>query len=82
MDNKYKIKIKQDFGRCGYYNPKTRKNEKLGFVLTKDGMNCIPGAGWFTSIADVMLGVKVHLKTGDTQEFHTEYKKLKKLQQN
>lgn len=77
MSDKYKIKIKRDWGRYGFWNPKTRRNEKTGFVVVKDHCNCIPGAMWFRTIEDAMRGVQAHMNVGDTMEWHDEYKRLK-----
>ncbi len=74
---KYKIKIKRDFGKYGYYNSQTRKNEFTGFVVTKGGANVIPGAGWFNTISDAILGCKIHSITGDNMYFHTLYRHIK-----
>lgn len=74
MTGKYKIEIKRDFGRYGYWNAATRRCERTGFVVTQDGCNCIPGAGWFRTIEQAMIGIKVHMRTGDTAAFHAEYR--------
>ena len=73
---KYKIKIKRDFGRYGYYDSKTRKNIRTGFVVTDGICNIIPGACWFKTVEEAMLGVEVHMKTGDTMAWHGEYRRL------
>lgn len=75
--SKYKIKIKRDFGPYGFWNSDTRQNEYTGFVVVKDGCNCMPGAVWFRTIADAMLAVEVHMITGDDPEFYSVYKQKK-----
>jgi len=72
----YQIKIKRDFGRYGYWDSKLRKNIRQGFVVVKGHCNCIPGAMWFKTIEQAMLGVEVHMETGDTMEFHDRYRQL------
>lgn len=77
MKSKYQIKIKRDFPKYDWYDSTTRSNKHLGFVVVKDGCNCIPGACWFRTIEDAMLGIEIHMKTGDTPAFHTEWKKMR-----
>lgn len=74
---KYRIRIKRDFGPYGWYDSKTRTNRRDGFVVTQGECNCIPGAGWFKTIEDAFVGIQAHMKTGDTMDFHTEYRRLK-----
>lgn len=78
MATPYKIKIKRDFGQYGWYDSETRTNKKLGFVVVQGGCNCIPGAGWFKSIADAMIGIEAHMIAGDTMGFYEVYKALKR----
>jgi hypothetical protein len=40
------IKPKRDFGSTGFYDSKTRRNVKEGWVIVKDGCNVMPGATW------------------------------------
>lgn len=82
MVMKYQIKLKRDWGRFGFWNPATRRNEKLGWVVVLGGCNCIPGAMWFRTIADAMLAVEVHMITGDTMAFHDKYREMKKGRSN
>jgi hypothetical protein len=85
MTAKYKIVIKRDFGPGkGYWmegagDVGTGKFGfvKSGFVVTKGGCNAVPGAGWFRTIKDAMLGIEVMEMTGDNQKFHEVYKAMK-----
>jgi hypothetical protein len=73
---KYKIVVKRDFGRFGWYDSETRTNRRDGFVVTDGICNIIPGAGWFPTIADAMIGIEAHMISGDTKEFHDTYRRL------
>lgn len=73
---KYKIVIKKDFGKYGWYDSETRSNKRLGFVVVKGGCNVIPGAGWFKNIPQALLGVRIHSITGDTMDFHTMWRHI------
>ena len=85
MAKEYKIVIKRDFGpgkghwMKGAGDTGTDKYGfvKTGFVVVKGGCNCIPGAGWFRTVKDAMLGVEVHAMTGDTAKFYEVYRALK-----
>lgn len=77
MAIKYKISIKRDWGPYGYWNSKTRRNEKTGFVVGNPGGNCMPGAVWFETIEDAMIGIEAHVKTGDCLAWYDEYKRIK-----
>ena len=82
---KYKIKIKRDFGSgpghwltdAGTGGTGKYGFVKTGFVVVKDHCNCIPGACWFRTIEDAMLGIQAHMKTGGTMDWHEEYRRLK-----
>lgn len=76
-DRKYQIKVKRDFGPRGWYDSKTRSNRRDGFVVTDGICNIIPGACWFSTIEDAMIGIKAHMAVGDTMAWHDEYKRLK-----
>ncbi len=80
MTKRYRINIKRDWGRYGFWNPETRTCEKQGFVVTHGNTNCIPGAGWFKTIEDAFIGIKAHMIAGDTMAFHDEYRRLLKEQ--
>lgn len=59
---KYHIKPKLDWGRYGYWNPKTRRWERTGFVVcdaTCPIINVMPSATWFRTIADAMRGIEL-----------------------
>jgi hypothetical protein len=73
----YKIKVKRDFGKFGWYDSETRSNRRDGFVVTDGICNVIPGACWFKTIEDAMVGVQAHMMSGDTMEWHSTYAKLK-----
>lgn len=74
---KYKIKVNRDFGRYGWYDAETRTcNRRDGFVVTDGLCNIIPGACWFKTIEDAMLGIKAHIISGDTAEWHQTYARL------
>lgn len=77
---KYQIKIKRDWNQYGYWNNVTRKMEKTGFVVVQNGLNCIPGACWFKTIEDAMIGIQAHMITGDCSDFYDVYKKMKNKQ--
>lgn len=72
---KYKIVIKRDFGRYGYWNPETRKNERTGFVVTDGICNVMPGATWFRTVADAMRAIRIFDEVnGDASAFWWEMK--------
>ena len=79
--SKYHIKIKRDWGQYGWYCSKTRtSNRRDGFVVTHDsahGCNCMPGAAWFETIEDAMIGIQAHMNVGDCAEWYDEVKRLK-----
>lgn len=56
---KYKIKIKRDFGRYGWYDSKTRTNRFDGFVVTDGFCNVMPGAVWFKTVACAMDAIAI-----------------------
>lgn len=59
----FKIMPKRDFGESGFYDDKTRRNVKEGWVVTREGCNPMPGATWAhtqagaTQLIDVFLAV-------------------------
>lgn len=55
--SKYHIKLKRDFGPHGFLI--NGKQIHRGFVVVKDGCNCMPGATWFLTEADAMLAIEV-----------------------
>lgn len=61
---KYKIVIKRDFGPYGYWNPKTRQNEKKGFVVTDGFCNIMPGATWFRTVEEAMGAIRIFDEVG------------------
>ena len=72
----YQIVPKLDFGLYGYWNPETRRNEKIGFVVTDGICNIIPGACWFRTEEEANIGIEAHKITGDTKEWHVVYRRL------
>ena len=62
MNGKYEIRVKQDVGRYGYYNSKTRRNERTGFVVCQGIVNVIPGACWFKTIEEAMRFVRAAIQ--------------------
>lgn len=74
---KYHIKVKRDFGRYGYYDSKTRRNIRTGYVVTDGHCNIIPGACWFKTIEDAFIGIEAHRITGDAVAFYEVYRRLK-----
>lgn len=89
MASKYRIVIKRDFGSGpGHWLPNAGNTGtgnygfvKSGFVVVKDGCNCIPGAMWFRTVGEAMLGIKAHLIAGDTQKWHDVFRGLKALKE-
>lgn len=73
---KYQIRVKRDWGRYGWYDAKTRTNRRDGFVVTDGSCNIIPGAGWFETIEEAMVGIEAHRIAGDTAAWHGVYKQL------
>ena len=81
----YKIQIKRDFGPgkghwmkgAGSAGTDNYGFVKSGFVVVKGGCNCIPGAGWFRTVADAMIGIEALEMTGDNAGFHETYRALK-----
>lgn len=59
MTGKYQIKIKRDWGRYGFWNPKTRRLEKQGFVVVKGGCNIMPGAVWFKTVEQAIRAIAI-----------------------
>lgn len=72
----YQIVPKRDFGKYGYWNSETRRNEFVGFVVTDGFCNIIPGACWFRTEEEAKIGIEAHKITGDTFAWHAEYKRL------
>lgn len=85
MTDKYRIAIKRDFGNGkGYWLPNagdvgTMKFGwvKSGFVVVKDGCNCIPGAMWFRTVDEAMDGIRAHMIAGSTMAWHDEFKRIR-----
>lgn len=73
----YIIQAKKDFGKQGYYDAATRSTINMGWIVTKDGANAIPGAGWFHTLAEAGVGMNVHiLSDGDADRYHAMYSAL------
>lgn len=73
----YQIKVKRDWGRYGWYDAATRTcGNRGGFVVTDGICNIIPGACWFKTIEDAMVGIEAHKLVGDTQAWHATYRRL------
>ena len=64
---KYRIKPKQDFGPKGFLI--NGQWVRSGFVVTKSGCNCMPGATWFQTISDAMHAIRVLEQTGGGPRF-------------
>ena len=80
MKKKYRIKIKRDFGRYGWWDPQTRSNRYDGFVVTNGGIiNVMPGACWFKTIEDAFIGIEALeiSKQRGTRNFYEVFKLLK-----
>ena len=70
MATKYKIVIKRDFGPYGYWNSKTRRNERKGFVVTDGICNVMPGATWFRTVEEAMRAIQILVEVdGDADAF-------------
>lgn len=65
--SKYRIVPKQDFGRRGFWIDGAWV--KTGFVVTRNGCNCMPGATWFRTVEDAMTGIRVFEETGGGDAF-------------
>lgn len=64
------IKPKRDFGETGFYDSKTRRNVKEGWVIVKDGCNAMPGATWAHNLAEAQQMIDVYMAVdGDAQKF-------------
>lgn len=85
MTGKYQIKIKRDFGGgkgfwmkgAGDVGTGNYGFVKSGFVVVKDGCNCIPGACWFRTVDEAMDGIRAHMIAGSTMAWHDEYKRIR-----
>jgi hypothetical protein len=64
---KYRIKPKRDFGKLGFWID--GKWVRQGFVVTRDGGNCMPGATWFRTVADAFAGIRALEETGGGDAF-------------
>ena len=71
--SKYHIKIKRDCGPYGW------SNRRDGFIVLKDGCNCMPGAVRFKTIEDAMLGIQAHMNVGGNSRLDW-YKEMKRLE--
>jgi hypothetical protein len=64
------IKPKRDFGSTGFYDEKTRRTVKEGWVIVKDGCNAMPGATWAHNVAEAHQLIDVLMAVdGDGQKF-------------
>jgi hypothetical protein len=64
------IKPKRDFGESGFYDSKTRRNVKEGWVIVKDGCNVMPGATWAHTQAEANQMIDVFMAVDqDGQKF-------------
>lgn len=66
--SKYRIVPKQDFGSGAGYLINGRY-VKRGFIVTRDGCNCMPGATWFETVAEAMRAIPVLEETGGSPAF-------------
>lgn len=64
---KYRIVPKRDFGPMGFWINKQWVRQ--GFVVTRDGCNCMPGATWFRTTAEAMRAIQALEDTGGGSEF-------------
>jgi hypothetical protein len=66
----FHIKPKRDFGESGFYDSKTRRNVKEGWVVVKDGCNPMPGATWAHTQAEATQMIDVFMAVDqDGQKF-------------
>lgn len=64
------IKPKRDFGETGFYDSKTRRNVKEGWVICKGGCNAMPGATWAHNLAEAHQMIDAFMAVGeDGQKF-------------
>jgi hypothetical protein len=79
MKKKYRIAIKRDFGRYGWWDSQTRSNRYDGFVVTNGGIiNVMPGACWFKTIEDAFIGIEaLEISEQDGRNFYEVFKLLK-----
>lgn len=64
----YTVQPKRDFGG----KPVLLDGEciEMGFVVTKGGMNVMPGATWFRTVDDAMDGIAAYIVAeGDAEKF-------------
>ena len=64
---KYRITPKRDFGPKGFWI--NRQWVRQGFVVTRDGCNCMPGATWFQTVAEAMAGIRALEEAGGGDAF-------------
>lgn len=64
---KYRIVPKRDFGPKGFWIG--GEWVRSGFIVTRDGCNCMPGATWFQSISDAFFAIEVLEKTRGGPDF-------------
>lgn len=62
------IKPKRDFGSTGFYDAKTRRNVKEGWVVVKNGCNAMPGATWAHTKAQAKQLIDVLLAVGEDEQ--------------
>lgn len=68
MVSKYRIVPKRDFQGKGFYCK--GKWIRHGFVVTDGFCNIMPGATWFESIRDALIGVECYKESGgDANKF-------------
>jgi len=89
MTDKYRIAIKRDFGKGkGFWLPGAGDvgtmnygYVKSGFVVLKQGCNCMPGATWFRTVAEAMIAIKAHMEVGHSSQFWDKYKEIESAHQ-
>lgn len=70
---KFRIVPKRDFGSGkGFYD--RGRWIKSGFVVTDGVCNVMPGATWFETVAEAMIGIRVYIAAnGDAAKFWHHY---------
>jgi hypothetical protein len=69
---KFKIVIKRDFGRRGFWI--NRQWVKTGFVVTRGGANIMPGATWFRTVDDAMKAIRIYCESSTSEEFWAKWR--------
>ena len=67
----YSIVPKRDFGKLGFYDARTRSNISAGWIVKKGGCNAIPGAGWYKTLDEAVVGLNLLIASkGEAEVFH------------